>query len=152
MKRFHFVFAGLIVLSLVLCGCSRQGEQSKIAEKWVENETAAASSHDVEKQISFYTDDLLYEDLALNKTFHGKEEFSVFIKGIVTTIPDLKVVAKSFFVSGNKVCIEGILSGTYRGNIPPAVGKTFSVRCAHICELRDGKAFRVTDYYDRASI
>jgi hypothetical protein len=56
----------LFVLSLVLCDCSRQSEQFKVAEKWVEGETAATSSHDVEKQLSFYTDDLVYEDAALN--------------------------------------------------------------------------------------
>jgi steroid delta-isomerase-like uncharacterized protein len=124
-------------------------------ERWIDNEEAAWSSHDVERLLSFYTDDCVYEDLAVGKVNHGKEELRAFCKQGFTAFPDFKIETKSLFASGNRVCIEGIISGTHKGNIPgfpPATGKMFSVRAAHICELRGDKAFRVTDYYDLASV
>jgi len=72
-----------------------------------------------------------------------------------TAFPDFKIETKSFFTSDDHVCIEAVMSGTHMGNfpgLPPATVKSFSVRGAHICELRGGKAMRVTDYYDGASL
>jgi steroid delta-isomerase-like uncharacterized protein len=124
-------------------------------EKWVQGEDAAWASRDAEKMLSFYTDDCLYEDLAAEITCHGKEEIRAFFKDALIAFPDFKVEVTSFFASGNHVCIEGVIGGTHTGNIPrlpPATGKAFSVRCAHICELRGDKASRVTDYYNRVTI
>lgn len=124
-------------------------------EQWIKGEEEAWSSQDVEKILSFYTDDCIYEDLAVGKINYGKEEIRAFIMDGLKAFPDLKVETKSFFASGDHVCIEGVMSGTYMGDIPglpPANGKSFSVRGAHICELRGGKAMRVTDYYDMASV
>lgn len=119
--------------------------------QWVKGEGEAWSSQDVERILSYYTDDCVYEDLAVEKVSSGKEEVRAFCEGAVRAYPDFKVVTKSFFCSGNRVCIEGVMSGTYKGDIPglpPANGKAFSVRVAHVCELRECKAFRVTDYYN----
>jgi steroid delta-isomerase-like uncharacterized protein len=126
-------------------------------EQWIKGEEEAWSSQDVEKTLSFYTDDCIYEDLALGRILHGKEEVRAFIMDCFTAFPDFKVEKKSFFASGDHVCSESVMSGTYLGSLPllgwpPANGKSFSVRVAHICELRGGKAMRVTDYYDGASV
>jgi len=124
-------------------------------EGWVQEETTAWNSGDVEKILSYYTDDCVYEDLAVGRVNHGKEELRTFFKEAYTAFPDFRVELKSFFASGGHLCIEGLMKGTHKGNIPgfpPATGKTFSVRAAHVCELREGKAFRVTDYYDMASL
>jgi steroid delta-isomerase-like uncharacterized protein len=124
-------------------------------EQWVRGEDAAWALKDVEKILSFYTDDCLYEDLAVGRANHGKEEVRAFIKDIFISFPDFKIEVQSFFASSDHVCIESLLSGTHTGNIPgfpPATGKSFSVRGAHICQLREGKACRVSDYYDMASV
>jgi steroid delta-isomerase-like uncharacterized protein len=125
------------------------------AEQWVRGEDAAWASRDIETILSCYTDDCVYEDLAVEKVCHGKEEIRGFIKGAFTAIPDFKVEIRSVFTSGSQVCIEGVLSGTHTGNspnLPPPTGKTFSVRGAHICELRGNRASRVTDYYNRVTM
>jgi steroid delta-isomerase-like uncharacterized protein len=124
-------------------------------EKWVSDETAAWSSQDIKKILSLYTDDCIYEDLAVGKVSNGREELRVFIKGAFIAFPDFKVEIKSFFASPDHVCIENVLTGTHMGNIPglpPATGKSLSDRGAPICELREGKAIRASDYYDMASV
>ena len=125
------------------------------ARKWAEEEVAAWSTGDIDKILSFYADDCVYEDIALGRVSNGMGELRVFVQDNFTAFPDFRVGLKSCFTSGDHVCIESVISGTHKGDIPglpPATGKAFSVRCAHICELREGKAFRVTDYYDMASI
>lgn len=125
------------------------------AERWAKEEATAWCSGDVEKILSFYTDDCVYEDFALGKVCRGMGELRPFISDAYTAFPDFKVELKSCFTSGDRVCMESVFSGTHRGNIPglpPPTGRAFSVRCAHICELREGKAFRVADYYDMASM
>jgi steroid delta-isomerase-like uncharacterized protein len=124
-------------------------------EKWVQGEDAAWASRDVEKILSFYADDVIYEDLAMGKVNHGKEELRAFIKPMLARCPNLKVEMKSFFASGDHLCIQVVLSGTQTGNVPglpPATGKSFSVRCAHIIELQGDKAGRATDYYDWTTV
>jgi steroid delta-isomerase-like uncharacterized protein len=124
-------------------------------EKWVLGEDAAWASKDAEKVLPFYADDCLYEDLAIGKVCHGKEEIREFIKSAFASFPDFKIEIKSFFFSADRVCIESILSGTNTESVPgfpPPTGKAFSVRGAHICELQGDKASRVTDYYNLATI
>jgi steroid delta-isomerase-like uncharacterized protein len=120
------------------------------AATWVREETAAWSSHDIEKTLSLFADDCVYEDLALGRVFRGREELRAFLKMCFTMFPDLKAEVTSFFFSGNRVCIEYIWSGTNLGDTPtmPATGKSFSVRCASIREMTGGVATRATDYYD----
>jgi steroid delta-isomerase-like uncharacterized protein len=159
-KNFGFVLASLLVLSLVLCGCSGQGEKPKTdtptteIEQMMKDLDAAWASHDIERILAFYSDDCIYEDVVFGKVNHGKEELRAFIKEAFTGFPDFRVEGKSFFTSGNRICSEWIMSGTHSGNLPgmPATGKSFSVPGVSVSELKDGKVKQNTDYYDGASL
>ena len=155
-KNFPVVFVSLLVLSLILYGCSRQGEKtsSAAAEQMGKDLAAAFNSHDIDKLLSFYTDDFVYEDVPFGKIIHGKEEYRAFTKEFVAGAPDIKMELKSIIVSGDRFCMESIVSGTHTGNWPnlPATGKSFSSRGVSVGELRDGKIKQDTDYYDGSSL
>lgn len=123
-------------------------------EQWAKNLLAAWSSHDIEKILSFYADDCSFEDMALGRVSHGKEEMRAYIKESYTGFPDFRIELKSFFASGNHACIEWITRGTHKGDLPgiPATGKSFSFPAVAVIELKEGKAKRETDYYDGASL
>ena len=124
-------------------------------EKWIQSEDDAWASQDVEKILSIYSDDCVYEDTTLGEIFRGKEEIRAFLTESFKAFPDFRAQMKSFFTADDQICNESVISGTHIGNVPmlpPATKKSFSVRCAHICKLRDGKAVRITDYYDGASL
>jgi len=154
MKSIRFMFTGLIALSLVLSGCSRQGEQAGNADQLSREISAAFASHDIEKILSLYTDDVVYEDVVVGKTNHGKDELRAFMKDFIGGAPDIKMELKSIIVSGDRFCMEGVFSGTQTGNWAdyPATGKSFSIRGVSVGELRDGKIKHNTDYYDGASL
>jgi len=149
MKRQLAIILGF---ALLIAGCSTS---QRDIEQWVKGEDEAWNSHDVDKVLSFYSDDCVYEDLAAQKINHGTDEIRTFLVNAFKGFPDSKIETKSFFVSGDHVCAEFVWSGTYLADIPglpPATGKSLSIRGVHIIELRGNKAISITDYYDGASM
>ncbi len=124
-------------------------------EKWVKDDEAAWTSHDLDKMVAVYTDDCIIEDVALGKVLQGKEAIRAFFKEFLTACPDDgSLMIKSSFASGNRMCMEFIMGGTIKGSFLglPVTGKAFSIRGVHLCEMRGDKVSRVTDYWDMASV
>jgi len=114
---------------------------------------AGWNSHDWNKFAPLFTDDCVYEDLALGRVCHGKEEAKAFFDETLVFSADFKIELKSAFVAGDWMGSEWIMSGTHTGDVPAmkATGKKFSIRGASILELRKGKISRNTDYWNMAS-
>ncbi len=146
-RKSTWIIFGIFVISAWFLGSAIQaGAQTR-----TENDVAAAwSSHDTEKVVSFYTDDVVYEDLAFGVIKRGEEVFRAFVNDTFAAFPDFKVEMKSFFISGDWYGSEWVMSGTHKGDIPglPATGKRFSVRGASVGELKEGKMKRNSDYYN----
>jgi steroid delta-isomerase-like uncharacterized protein len=127
-------------------------DTERVAKDYLE----AWNSHDVDKIASFFTDDGVYEDVALGVAHRGKKELKDFFKSMFVSFPDLKIELKSTVLSstGDWTASEWVMSGTFaQSSIPgvPATGKSFSVRGASVTEYRDGKMSRNTDYWSLAS-
>ena len=123
-------------------------------EKVLRDENASWNSHDVGQIAAFYTDDCIKEDVAVGVATIGKKEMKALISGAFAAMPDLKTELKSSFNSGDWAASEWVMSGTYSNDypgMPPATGKSFSVRGATIMELRNGKISHTSDYWNFAS-
>lgn len=123
-------------------------------EKMMDDYTPAWNSHNVDRILSFFTDDVVYEDLAMGKVCRGKRELKDFISSMFVDIADVKFERKSSFTTGNWSAGEWVMSGTFaHSSIPgmPATGKSFSVRGASIIEFRKGKISRESDYWNMTS-
>jgi steroid delta-isomerase-like uncharacterized protein len=122
-------------------------------ESLIKESLVAMNSHDIEKFLTFYTDDCVYEDMAIGKVNHGKEEIRAFFTTMLVQSPDVKIEEKSIFTTGNWAAGEFVLTGTNTGDTPeiPATGKSFSIRAASIFQLRDGRICRQSDYWNMAS-
>ena len=114
---------------------------------------SAWNSHDVEKIPPFFTDDCIYEDVAIGAVSRGKEEVKAFASSTFAAFPDFKIQLTSGFIAGDWRASEWIMSGTQTGDLPgiSATGKSFSIRGAGIIELRGGKIRRNSDYWNMAS-
>jgi len=110
----------------------------------------AWNSHDLERIVSYVTDDIVFEDVAMARVMRGREELKGFGKDSFVAFPDFKIELKVIFTSGNWAGAEWFMSGTFLGDSPglSPTGKSFSVRGASICELRGGKLKRESLYYD----
>lgn len=120
-------------------------------DEWAE----AWSTHNVERLVSLFTEDCLYEDIALGAVSRGHAELREFAEQTFAALPDFKLQVTSRFVCGNRGAIEWVMSGTQAFAVPgfPAEGKSFSsLRATTILEFRDGKIHRNTDYWDGAAV
>ncbi len=124
-------------------------DMKKLYQKYV----AAWLAHDVEAVVSFFTDDCVYEDVALGVLNRGKSEVRAFVQATLAAIPDFKIEPKSVFATVDRLGSELIMTGTQTGDFPgiPATGKSFSVPVASIMEFQNGKIHRNTDYWNLAS-
>jgi steroid delta-isomerase-like uncharacterized protein len=115
---------------------------------------AAWNSHDTKKVLSFFTEDIVYEDVAVGVVKRGKKELNDFIDEFFTGFPDLKFEVRNHFFSMERSCREWVMTGTHSGDLPklPATGRTIKVRGAGISEVKGDKISRHTDYYDMVTL
>ena len=151
-RKSIWIMIGVLIIATGLMGSATKAVAETV-ERIINDNIAAWSSHDAEKLVSLFTDDCVYEDVAFGMISRGKEELRAFANGTFAAFPDFKVELKSFFVSGDWVGLEWVMSGTHKGDLPgiPATGKSFSIRGASVSELKGGKIKRNTDYYDMVS-
>ena len=115
----------------------------------------AISEHDIERVLSFFADDIFYEEVNVGgEVVHGKEELRTRLQNLFASFPDIKVEITSYFNSGDRECVEWTSSGTHKVGIPglPATGKRFSFREVIVTEMREGKISRFSLYADMMTI
>lgn len=75
--------------------------------------------------------------------FKGRDAFMGQVAGFGKVIPDLKWDVKEMLVSGNRVIVRSMASGTPQGQfmgMPVAGNKSFSIMAIDIHTIVDGKA------------
>jgi steroid delta-isomerase-like uncharacterized protein len=120
----------------------------------VRDEIADLSRGDLEAVLSYYTEDVYFEDITVPKPCHGKHEMREFMQVFYTAFPDLRIEIRNVFGEGGLVTAEYDLLGTFRGEFlgRKPNGKDFRIKMVSIYE-HDGSLFiRETVYYDSASL
>jgi steroid delta-isomerase-like uncharacterized protein len=121
-------------------------------EKMYQDCVGAWNSHQVDKLLSYVTDDIVYEDVPMAKVARGRAEMKALVTEMFATFPDFKLETKSLLASGDRAAAEWVMTGTFLGEIKSAglkpTGKSFSVRGVSMFELNGEKVRRETDYYD----
>ena len=115
----------------------------------------AISKHDIEKVLSFFANDIFYEEVHVGgEVAHGKEELRTRFQNLFASFPDIRVEITSYFNSRDRECVEWTSSGTHKVGITglPATGKRFSFREVIVTELREGKISRFSLYTDMMTI
>ena len=136
-----------VIISMCCLGAATSRDKST---DLVQKQFAAWNAHDANKVASFYTDDVVYEDVAFGLTAHGHAEMRKLAADFFAGVPDLKLEVVSNTSMGNRGSVEWVFSGTDVGLYK--TGKKFSVRGASVYQLRGGKFSSNRDYYDSASI
>lgn len=138
----------------LLASASEQQKKQTIASvkdnEIVEQVFSAWNSHDPEKVLAFYADDVVYEDVPLGVINHGKAELRKLVEETLTAFPDLKVQIVTSSIWNNHGVSEVVWGGTDKGFWK--TNKQFSVRMLSTFELQGGKFSRNKDFYDLASI
>jgi steroid delta-isomerase-like uncharacterized protein len=143
------VVLGCIALAAGLSLAAQQTGKSA-GNDFVKQAFAAWSAHDPDKLVSFYTDDVVYEDVAYGAVNHGAAELRKFAAEFFEAVPDMKLEPVRSSIRDGHGVVEWVLSGTDKGLYK--TGKKFSVRGASIFEMRGGKCASNKDFYDFATI
>jgi len=112
---------------------------------------AAYNSGDPDQVLALYTDDALWEEVAIGLAAHGQDEIRAHLDRLYTAVPDFTVDVTNGFLAGDQAVVEWVISGTYSADfpgLPPAAGQHFSLRGDSVFELTDGKIRRYTEYWD----
>ena len=121
----------------------------------LEDYASAWNEHDVDKLVSFFDDNCVYEDLATENIRYGKEEVRAFLSDLFVSFPDVRFEHRSVFASGNRGLREWSMSGTFTGSTDVmkimSTGKLFSIRGASVLEFRGGRISRNSDYWNFSS-
>ncbi len=134
-------------------GCQSPRDKDIQTEKMFREYLATWNTHDLDKMVSYFRDDCVYENMARGQTYRGKDEIKAWAKMSFDAIPDFKLDVTSLFVSGDWVGCEWVMAGTQTGAVSglPPTGKSFLVRGSTIAQLKDGKILRNADYWDVAT-
>ncbi len=116
----------------------------------VQKSFEAWSAHDADKVVSFYTDDVVYEDVTFGMVARGSADLRKMVSGFFASVPDMKLEGVSCSADRKGGSVEWIFSGTDTGLYK--TGKKFSVRGASRFEMRGGKFSSNKDFYDSATI
>ena len=125
---------------------STTDRDAAVAGKWI----AGWNSHDPDKMLPLFTDDIFYEDVAFGEVSHGQAEVRKFFLSELDGVPDLELKLQRADIHDGHGTIEWMFSGTDKDVFK--TGKKFSVRGVSVIDMRDGKIFRNVDYYDVATV
>ena len=141
----------LVALLVVIASWPTAGQDTKPANRGiVERQFEAWNAHDPDKVATFYTDDVIYEDVTYGMSARGRAELRKFAADFLAAVPDLKLEVVSSSLQKGHGDVEWVLSGTDVGLYK--TGKKFSVRGASLFDMRGGKFSRNKDFYDSATI
>jgi steroid delta-isomerase-like uncharacterized protein len=140
-----------LALSLLFAGCATAPKgPAKRSNPIVEKAFAAWNSHDLDKVVAAYSDDIIYEDVPFGPLNNGQGEFRTWAALCFSIIGDFKIEATNTWVENGHGVVEWVWSGVDKDWFK--TGKPFSVRGVSVIEVRDGKISRNKDFYDGAAI
>jgi steroid delta-isomerase-like uncharacterized protein len=122
----------------------------KVLDAWA----TAWTSHDIDKVLALFTDDCIYEDVAMGVVNKGQKQLRDFGSNYFATFPDVVLTLQTRFVAGSFGSAEWLMKGTQKGDMPgmPASNKVMSVRGATVYEFQGDKIKRNSDYWDIATM
>lgn len=83
--------------------------------------TEALDRHDIPAALSFYTDDIRYDDLATGIHAEDRDSMAGVLETFVRMLPDFRVETTRTVVSGSTVVVEWAVVGTAGADVPAPV-------------------------------
>jgi steroid delta-isomerase-like uncharacterized protein len=113
----------------------------------------AINAHDWEGIVSYYTDDVVYEDITLGERHQGKQAVGEFWRTAATDFSsDFRMEVIRSFGTDRDFAMEWIFKGTHDGSNPQlaATGKQFAVHGLSLGRLERGLIKEDKDVWNMA--
>ncbi|QIB67322.1 ester cyclase [Kineobactrum salinum] len=89
---------------------------SEIKEKLLEDVYAAWRRHDIDGLVSHFTEDCVYEDLAMGATNNGRDGLRQFAEEVLKTMPDFRVEYTRRFATEEFGAGQWVITATWNGD------------------------------------
>ncbi|MDE0854906.1 MAG: nuclear transport factor 2 family protein [Nevskia sp.] len=142
-KPMMMTLAGSLGILAGVCGCATLQGASDPAVT-VRLKFAAFDRHDVSAIQGYYADDAILRSPD-NPELAGNAPIADVYRHIFDAIPDARDEIRSFDQSADKVFVQFVMSGHFKG----AADQPVKLRIMSIYTVRDGRIVEDSTYYDR---
>jgi len=151
--RIHYYFIiTLITCILFLFGCKETKQNNQENERIAKSFIKYWNERDVDKIISLFSDNCLYEEVATGRKYSDKDGISNYAISTLSGIPDSKFEIINIVSNDNLSVVEWIWKGTNSVGWPsmgiPATNKYFEVRGVSVMIIENNLIKRNSDYWD----
>ena len=139
MKKQSLVALGLIFLSSIF---SFGSFADTITEASVESYYAAWTKGDVDAVMGYFTDDIVYADVATGARSSGTAEVRAFVQKFVDNYAGVKLSAASVTIGKSSAAVEWVMSGG-------SGEEAWSIPGVCVFKIVDGRFSSATDYWNK---
>ena len=109
---------------------------------------------DIDGVLSYYDDDIVWNNVALEEVYRGKAAVGAFLTRLFTAIPDLEFSVEETVIRGDRIAERWTIRGTHLGTFMgvPATGRKLELPGVSMLTVRDGKFLRDDFYFDSAGM
>ncbi|HVM40089.1 MAG TPA: ester cyclase [Acidimicrobiia bacterium] len=118
-------------------------------------DTRSVNTHDPDAVAAWFADDAVQRRVATGEVAKGREEIRAAVAETFGVLPDLRIEVHDAFATGNRMCVQGVLTGTHRGEwmgIPPTDRAIEVETCLVFRFNEDGLVAEETIYGDSATV
>ena len=141
-----------IIILYIISGCNNHKNivlgNETIAKSFIES----LNEHNVNKLISLFAENCLYEEVASGRSYSNKSRIADYIESTISGIPDSKFEIIEILANEHLAVIEWIWKGTnsvgWKDMEIPATNEYFELRGLSIMEIEDRLIKRNSDYWD----
>ncbi len=133
--------AVFVLLSAAVAGAMHHAKNS-ISEADLRAYYEAWSKGDVDKVMSYFSDDIVYADVATGANNSGREAVRAFAQKFVDENPGVALTASSVTVAAKSAAVEWVMSGG-------TGDEAWSVPGVCVFKIADGKITHATDYWNK---
>jgi len=122
-------------------------------EQLVKGYVRAIGSGNLEPVWSFYADNIVYEDTAVNQIYYGIEQVKRFYIKSMGAL-GVRWIIDTCYATEEGFGIAWHMGGIHDEDLPgmPATGKFFTVPGASIAQVRNGKIVRNRDFWNNLDL
>ena len=123
---------------------------NELNEKLLDANYKAWCQHDVDKIAGYFTDDSVYEDMAMGVIFNGREQIADFAREVFKTMPDFHVAYTKRFADETFGAGQWVIKATWNGDFEgvDCTGKRIEFTGLSFYRFSDGKICRAQDCWD----
>lgn len=141
MKKSYIFLALFLVLFSTTLSAAHHGH-AKLSDQMVRDYFSGWDTADIEKVMSYFSADIVYEDVPKAQLATGTDAVKAFVQQFYTDFAGARLAVESVTIGKKGAAAEWIISGG-------SGDEAWSVRGVSMMEHKGGKISKVTDYWDK---